>query len=505
MSRYDFRRRRMRRRMNHFRRLSQHLPTFIVLFVITALLGAGIFSLYHFVLKKQPSNPDTVIASGTDGTDGSSPDNSSENESGESEPESSGEADDEIDTLIAQADKIALGYDYDRAEALLNDSGLDLSDSRITEALSRYEEEKSALVPADVKNATHVFFHTLIMDTAKAFDGDHDSFGYNSVMTTKDEFLKILEEMYKRDYVLVRIHDIAYEATDESGNTSFVWGNVLLPEGKKPFVMSQDDVCYYPYMDDDGFASRIVVGDDGKPTCEMTMNDGSTSRGSYDLVPLLEDFIEEHPDFSYKGARAIIAVTGYEGIFGYRTSSSYAESPTYEADREEAARVAQCLRDNGWELASHSWGHLQLGVASDPTKGFAIDKTRFTTDTDKWEAEVESLIGPTDILIYPFGNDIADWHPYNDENSRFTYLESKGFRYFCNVDASTPSWIQKGSNYLRMARRNLDGYRLYEDMVQTDPAKKRLTDLFDAAQIFDAARPTPVSWDYQKSDASAAN
>lgn len=39
----------------------------------------------------------------------------------------------------------------------------------------------------------------------------------------------------------------------------------MLPEGKKPFVMSQDDLCYYDYMLDDGFASRIVIGDDGKP------------------------------------------------------------------------------------------------------------------------------------------------------------------------------------------------------------------------------------------------
>ena len=71
---------------------------------------------------------------------------------------------------------------------------------------------------------------------------------------------------------------------------------------------------------------------------------------------------------------------------------------------------------------------------------------------------------------------------------------SKGFRYFCNVDASTPYWIQKGSDHLRMARRNLDGYRLYADMVQTDPSKKRLADLFDAADIFDSVRPTPVTW-----------
>ena len=47
-----------------------------------------------------------------------------------------------------------------------------------------------------------------------------------------------------------------------------------------------------------------------------------------------------------------------------------------------------------------------------------------------------------------------------------------------------------------MARRNLDGYRLYEDMIQEDPAKKRLSDLFDASQIFDPSRPTPVTWNY---------
>ena len=317
-------------------------------------------------------------------------------------------------------------------------------------------------------------------------------------MTTKDEFLRILNALYEKDYVLVRLHDIAYEQTDENGNPSFVYGKIMLPEGKKPFVMSQDDLCYYDYMLDDGFASRIVIGDDGKPTCEMTLEDGTVSRGSYDLVPILEDFIEEHPDFSYRGARAVLAFTGYQGILGYRTAASYSDSPTYEEDRAQAAQVAQCLRDHGWELASHSWGHLQLGVSTEPSadgqQTFAISDERFITDTDKWEAEVESLIGPTDILLYPFGNDISDFHPYTMDNSRFSYLMSKGFRYFCNVDASTPYWIQKGSDHLRMARRNLDGYRLYADMVQTDPSKKRLADLFDAADIFDSVRPTPVTW-----------
>ena len=133
---------------------------------------------------------------------------------------------------------------------------------------------------------------------------------------------------------------------------------------------------------------------------------------------------------------------------------------------------------------------------SEPSKGFAITEERFQADTDKWEAEVESLIGPTDIILYPFGNDIADWRPYKQDNPRFNYLESKGFRYFCNVDASAPYWSQMGTNYFRMARINLDGYRLYQDMIQTEPSKKRLSQFFEASEVFDPARPTPVGWSY---------
>ena len=34
--------------------------------------------------------------------------------------------------------------------------------------------------------------------------------------------------------------------------------------GKIPFVLSQDDVSYYHYMDGDGYPSKLIV-DEGKP------------------------------------------------------------------------------------------------------------------------------------------------------------------------------------------------------------------------------------------------
>lgn len=482
MSRTEYRRRRSHRRRSRFNR---HLPTFIVLLTLTVLIGGSIFAVSRFVFNKKPagSSPAAEAIASPNSAQ------AAVSQTAVTEPEPDG-----LDGLIAQADRLAAGYDYDAAIALVQNDPAAAADPRGQEAVSRYQAVKDTLTVADHTKITHVFFHSLIVDTSLAFDGDADSKGYNSVMTTVSEFKGMLDEMYKRGYVLVRIHDVAYQEPDENGNMKFVYGKIMLPEGKKPFVMSQDDLCYYDYMHDDGFATKMIIGEDGKPISEMAMADGTVKTGSYDLVPILEDFIQQHPDFSYKGARAILAFTGYQGILGYRTAPSYSSSPTYEDDRKMAAKVAQCLRDNGWELASHSWGHIKLGVAAYPKEGFAVSDERFQTDTDKWEAEVEPLTGPTDIMVYPFGNDISNFHPYTDDNPRFTYLESKGFRYFCNVDASTPYWMQMGPNYFRMARRNLDGYRLYQDVIAPDPSKKRLSDLFDAAEIFDPARPTPVTW-----------
>lgn len=121
----------------------------------------------------------------------------------------------------------------------------------------------------------------------------------------------------------------------------------------------------------------------------------------------------------------------------------------------------------------------------------AVSFERFKRDSDKWRTEVESLIGPTDILIYPFGADVGDWRPYAESNERYQYLYSLGFRYFCNVD-SNPYWVQLGDQYLRQGRRNLDGYRMWKDMTATDPANRKLDDLFRAEDVFDAGRPTPV-------------
>ena len=85
---------------------------------------------------------------------------------------------------------------------------------------------------------------------------------------------------------------------------------------------------------------------------------------------------------------------------------------------------------------------------------------------------------------FAHGQDLADWHDYTTDNEKFNYLSSQGFHFYCNVDSSQ-YFLQIRDNYVRQGRRNLDGYRLWNDV---HGEKNRTSDLFDATQILDPAR-----------------
>ena len=404
----------------------------------------------------------------------------------------------EVDALIAKAEQMAVGYAYEEAIEMLEQSEYLGKSDKLGEKITALKREKAKLVKYPLgNNVTHIFFHSLIVDTDRAFDGDEDSGGYNMYMTTVKEFKAILQEMYDKGYVLVSPYDIAYEVTDETG-TYFKKGEIWLPEGKQPFLMSQDDLNYYSYMvgtgsgkdekpvfvdaNNDGFAHKIVIGEDGFPTCEYMDANGNILTGDYDLVPVLERFIQEHPDFSYKGARAILGMTGYEGVFGYRTKPGYnvendgvMSMEDWNSEVEQAKAVAQCLREHGWILASHSYGHPRYGD---------LTPERVDIDSTKWENTVQSIIGETDVILFPHGSDIGNWRNYAADNEKFQILYEDGYRYFFNVD-SNQYWNQYGKTYFRGGRRNLDGYRMYYN-------PDKVADLFDVEKVWDDARPTPV-------------
>ena len=426
-------------------------------------------------------------AEGGDASVSAEGEGSSDGQDSGAEQASSGEEEDAVET---RANRLAAQYDYDGAVALLKGQPNYDRNERFKSLVASYEEIKASCSPYPIDQITHVFFHSLVYDTAKAFDGDAYEAGYNQVMTTVSEMNSILQQMYNRGFVMVSLHDMV--EFDEAGNLSTK--EILLPPGKTPFVMSQDDCSYYHYMDGDGFPQKLVVTEDGKVKNSYLEDDGSVSIGDYDVVPIVDTFVEQHPDFSYHGHKGILALTGYEGVLGYRTDEVYKtreagrvtefqqvffdQHPDFDFDREveEAKKVAEAMKAEGWEFASHTWGHIN------PRN---VSMESLVRDSNRWRDWVEPIVGPTDVLIFAFGADIGDWQPYSMANELFAHYKSMGFKIFCNVDASAKYWVQIGTDYLRQARRNLDGYRMYytPDLI---------SDLYDVSQAWDDSRPTPV-------------
>lgn len=402
----------------------------------------------------------------------------------------------QIDGKIEEAEYLAATYAYDDAIKELKTIKDYETKEEVQELIAKIEEEKAACVPVNIEEVTHVFYHSLVVDPERAFanqETDNQAVGNNQWMTTISEFNKITQEMYDRGYVMVSIHDLIHVTKNENGETVYEPAEIMLPPDKKAFVLSLDDLSYYHAYDGYGYASKLIVDENGDVVNEYIDADGNTLVGAYDVVPLMDQFIEEHPDASYRGAKGIIALTGYNGILGYRTDETYdlnhescdrhqkawiEAHPEFnlETEREEAKKVADAMKANGWEFASHTWGHLRVG---------SRDLASIKKDTGRWKKNVEPLVGATDTIIFAHGEDLQGQGDYDESNEKYQYLRGEGYTIFCNVDSHQyTTWF--GKDYMRQGRRNLDGYRIYYNAIGEE---NNLSDLFDAKEILDPERP----------------
>ena len=333
---------------------------------------------------------------------------------------------------LQDAELLAKGYFYDEAINVL-ESNKYAKDERIIEAKTNAENEKGKLVPYEGE-FYHVFFHSLIVYPELAFDGDYTHEGYDMWMTTVSEFKAMLPELYARGFVLYPLHEYK---KDEP---------ILLPEGKKPLVISIDDVNYYDYMEKDGFADKLVVDDEGNVLCEVKTPRGDLIR-SYegDVMPILDSFVKAHPDFSYKGAKGIVAVTGYEGVFGYNFIK--AEGEEKEKLISEAKKVAHALKNTGWKIACHSYTH------NDYFKDGKVPMEKLTYDTNRFKERIYSVVLEPDIYISPFG------YHLNEGDERLKYLKDMGYNIYCPVSSSGRTFFTE-EGVLIQDRFNLDRYNM---------------------------------------------
>ena len=373
-----------------------------------------------------------------------------------------GAAEQEFKRLIAEAESMVVGYDYDGAIQLLEsyNSSNDKFTQQVTAKKAELVNEQKQLVEVkDVSTIPNLSFHVLMADASRACNkevsGAELSGLYNKNFVSVEEFTRILNQLYASNYVLVDFYSFISSFPGVDGNNSFFSKSIYLPQGKKPVMITETMVNYFEYMVDPdkdgtpdakghGFANKLVLDDNGEIKASYVDANGQTLVGNYDLVPVLEAFIQEHPDFSYQGARAILAVTGTEGVFGYRTNTSYVArfgQSFYDNEVVEAKKIVEALREKGYTIASYTYSNQAYR---------GMNTLQIQAEVQNWTNQITPVIGEVDTMVFARASDIEAY-----SGTTFNVLYNSGIRFFLN-SGSSPR-VDVNTTFVRQTRLMVTG------------------------------------------------
>ena len=348
------------------------------------------------------------------------------------------------------------------------------------------------LVPYDGV-VEHLFFNEIISYPELAFSGRTGQKSFDDNHVTAHEFSEILKSLHKNNYVLIDLNDVWSVYTNDNGQQRMHANTMMIPEGKKPLVISFDDLSFYGYMLGNGFMERYIIGSDGDIWAEGTSPSGNhVTTQDFSAITLLDKFVRENPDFSHNGTKGCIALTGYDGILGYRTQSNDEDSSEsfrlYRMQEIARARaVVARLKETGWYFATHSYAHVRASTMS---------ASRIEADALRWLDEVGSIVGETQIYAFQFGErlDGCDWRCTKACGPSFRMYVDLGFHLFAAVGSGPYTLIKSDIAAVTMDRMAVDGLAL-----RSQAGRDRLIRFFDAKDVFDHTRPTEygVTWDQE--------
>lgn len=171
----------------------------------------------------------------------------------------------------------------------------------------------------------------------------------------------------------VRVSDLRdqLKSLDEAGFTlvavdDWINGNVSLPPGRKPLIISMDDLF---------FNNQITLGPDGVPTTDTS-------------IGIFWQFAQEHPEFGFHLA-----------LFSNLGDKLYAEPDNPDWEEKLARAIAWC-EDHGARVYNHTYQHVRLDLTDPPG---VKSELRWN---DLYLRELLTMIGRED-LIPKLGNMLA--------------------------------------------------------------------------------------------------
>ena len=331
----------------------------------------------------------------------------------------------EAKELVREAQKLAAGCNYDEAIALLDTfSGNPDEFEVLQRARSTFEAEKDALVSVgDVTQVKCLSFANILWDWTN-YTGNSNYDAEDRAYINLEEFQRILQELYDNNYMLVDIYDLFETTVDENGNTVIVEKDLRLPSWKKPIMLIGTQPT--------GYDVKFIYDEQ----YDLLMNEYTNERvqllSPAEFVTLLEEFLLKHPDFSYKGSRAVLSLTAHNGLFGYELNQT-----------AEITKIAQVLTDKGYILSCNTYSNLAYGGSR------KLDEV--SEDISNWNVTVAPLIGQTEVLVYAKSSDIEDTkEPYNSD--KYDLLKDAGFRYYFGVCYNSDPWMSISDESIRVGR-----------------------------------------------------
>lgn len=239
----------------------------------------------------------------------------------------------------------------------------------------------------------------LIAYPTLAFKDNPKSDELDSFYLTSKEFQNLLGQLYSEDYILIDIEDYI-EILDGKA----LKRDLYLPQDKKPLILVFNDANYFenePY-----FIDKFIIEGNGNISCFSSKQAEKDQISSLDFIPVLEKFVQENNDFSFKNSRAIISFENSGNVLGYNITKN---NPSFNQEANALKRLVGKLKDKNYKFAFGQFSNV-------------FDEQNIEDEIKNIEANMINIFG--DATIFFLGN--------NEMNSNkvMKQLKEIGFKIF---------------------------------------------------------------------------